>query len=73
MAEPMSRRPGRPALPDGTVADETLHVRVNPVLYDRVCKIALRINKPVSTVARQMIERDLARVEAWMATQGISA
>jgi hypothetical protein len=54
-------------LPAGSVADETVHVRVSSALYDRICKIALRIDKPISTVARLMIEHDVARLEARLA------
>jgi hypothetical protein len=52
--------------PGDAAPDETLHVRITAALYDRMCAIALRINKPVSTVARLMIERDVARLEARM-------
>jgi predicted DNA-binding protein len=54
------RKRGRP--PKAT-PDETLHVRVEVELYDRICALALRVGKPVTVVARLLIERDLARME----------
>jgi hypothetical protein len=54
------RRPGRPAK---LVPDEVLHVRVSVELYDRICRLALKVDKPVTVAARMMLERDLARLE----------
>jgi hypothetical protein len=51
-------------MPEGRRLGEMLHVRVDALLYDRVCRIALRINLPATVVARMMIERDTARLEA---------
>jgi hypothetical protein len=59
-AGPERRRPGRPAK---LVPDEVLHVRVSVELYDRICRLALKVDKPVTVAARMMLERDLARLE----------
>lgn len=55
------RRRGRPRL---TEPSETLHIRVHSDIYDRVCRIALRTNKPVTVIARMLIERGTTRTEA---------
>jgi hypothetical protein len=43
---------------------EKLNLWVPPSIYDRICAIALRVDKPVTVVARMMLERDLARQES---------
>jgi hypothetical protein len=59
------RRVGRPAK---LVPDEVLHVRVSVDIYDRICRLALRVDKPVTVAARMMLERDLKRMEALLDT-----
>jgi predicted DNA-binding protein len=60
MTEPQ-RRPGRPPKLE---ADEVLHIRVSVDLFDRICRLAMRVDRPVSVAARMMIERDIKRMEA---------
>jgi hypothetical protein len=48
------------------VQGETLHVRVSADLYDRIARLALRVDKPVTVAARIMLERDITRMEALM-------
>lgn len=57
---PERRRRGRPA---SLAPREKLNVWVDSELFDRICAIALRVDKPVTVVARMMLERDLARLE----------
>jgi hypothetical protein len=54
------RKVGRPRKAE---PDEVLHVRVSVELYDRICRLALRVDKPVTVAARMMLERDIARLE----------
>jgi hypothetical protein len=60
-AGPDRRKPGRPAR---VTPYETLHLRVSVELYDRIDKLARRVDKPLSVAARMMLERELKRVEA---------
>jgi hypothetical protein len=62
MSEPL-RKPGRPRLVEPS---EKLHLTVSVDVYDRVCRLALKVDKPVTVAARMMLERDLARMEALM-------
>lgn len=61
--EAARRRVGRPCK---AVQGETLHVRVSADLYDRIARLALRVDKPVTVAARIMLERDITRMEALM-------
>lgn len=56
------RKVGRPRRT--TAPDETLHIRISPELFDRITRLALRVDKPVTVAARMMLERDLKRMEA---------
>jgi hypothetical protein len=55
------RKVGRPANPE---TREKLNLWVDADVYDRICRLALRVDKPVTVVARMMLERDLQRTEA---------
>jgi hypothetical protein len=57
---PERRRVGRPRSAEPA---ETLHVRVSVDVYDRICRLALKADKPVSVAARIMLERELQRAE----------
>jgi hypothetical protein len=54
------RKRGRPAK---EVPDETLHVRVSADLYDRIARLAVRADKPVTVAARIMLEQQTSRME----------
>jgi predicted DNA-binding protein len=41
-----------------------LHIRVSVELYDRVARLALRADKPVTVAARKMLEQQVSRMEA---------
>lgn len=57
------RKVGRPSNPEPM---EVLHVRVTIATIDRLCKLAMRADKPASVVARLLLERELSRMEALM-------
>lgn len=57
---PERRRVGRPCK---AVQGETLHVRVSADLYDRIARLALRVDKPVTVAARIMLEQQTSRME----------
>jgi hypothetical protein len=64
-AGPERRKPGRPAR---VTPYETLHLRVSVELYDRIDKLARRVDKPLSVAARMMLEREIKRVETLLNT-----
>jgi hypothetical protein len=64
---PERRKPGRPAK---AVPDETLHVRVSADLYDRIARLALRADKPVTVAARTMLEQQTTRMESMIERTG---
>ena len=54
---PVRSRRGRPSLPPERRAVVDIRLKLDPEVYERVCRIARRANKPVKVIARIMIER----------------
>ncbi len=45
---------------------ETLHIRVSVEFFDRIARLALRADKPVTVAARTLLEQQVSRMEAIM-------
>jgi len=53
----MPSRRGRPPIPPDARKVVDLRLKLTPIVYARVCRIAQRTNKPVKVIAEIMIER----------------
>jgi predicted DNA-binding protein len=65
MAYPIAERRER-GRPKRTKPYETLHIRVSVELFDRVARLALRADKPVTVAARTLLEQQVSRMESVM-------
>jgi hypothetical protein len=57
------RRRGRPPLTDAQRATESLHLRLSPEDYDRLCRLKVHVGaRDLSGLARKVLTRELQRL-----------